>query len=184
MKIALTLICVLMIGCAGVQRETFELSNGSKVDYIHGKVDADGQTGVFRDAFIDGIPVLSHFGSGQSLIGQVLQGAASSAMIAGGMVGAAAVLRPTKINETNNLSNDQAQQQGQLQGQGQQQKGVNKSHVTSVNVNENDASSYSKGGNASAVNANHNSATGGSGGAGGSGGSVGHVNSCIGIGSC
>ena len=158
----LMLILALTVGCVGIQQQSFKLADGTTIDYIHGKVDADGQTGVFRDAFINGTPVLSHFGSGQSLTGQILQGAASSAMIAGGMVGAAAVLRPTRINETNNLTNDQ----DQLQGQAQHQKGVNKGYVTSVNVNENEAKAHS------------------SSAAGATGGSVGQINSCNGIASC
>ena len=152
-KVAMLSVAALLTGCAGVQQQSFKLSDGQVVDYIHGKVDADGQTGVFRDAFINGTPVLSHFGSGQSLTGQILQGAASSAMIAGGMVGAAAMLRPTRINETNNLTNDQDQKQGQLQGQQQGQ------HATSVAVSESSskASNYNKNtSNNTAVNANTN----------------------------
>lgn len=144
--IAIAVAAGLLAGCAGIRQETFVLSDGRKADYIHGKVDADGQTGVFRDAFIDGQPVLSHFGSGQSLTGQILQGAASAALIGGGMVGAAAVLRPTKINETNNLSNDQDQGQAMQQGQIQGQSTSNKLSNTSVNVNSNSNKSTSKSG--------------------------------------
>lgn len=132
-------ISLLLAGCAVVKHESYTLSNGSKVDYIHGKVDADGQTGVFRDAWVDGKPVLSHFGSGQSLLGQVLQGTASSAMIAGGMVGGAALLRPARYNsnETNNLDNNQLQAQSQS------------SESTSVAISESAAKATNK-------NYNHN----------------------------
>lgn len=166
----------LISGCAGIQQQSFKLSDGRMVDYLHGKIDADGQTGVFRDAYIDGTPVLSHFGSGQSLLGQVLQGTASSAMIAGGMVGAAAVLRPTRINETNNLNNDQDQGQSMHQGQLQGQSTKNHISNTSVNVNENDNKNTAKAGAAAgavAVNHNENKAYGG---AGGHGGNNGHHN--------
>lgn len=137
--------------CAGIKQETFVLSGGKTIDYIHGKVDADGQTGVFRDAYLDGAPVLTHFGHGQSLLGQVLQGTASSAMIAGGMVGAAAVLRPTRINESNDFNNSQGQAQSQEQG------AYSGSHSESnpILVNKNKSSSSSEA-NPILVNSNSN----------------------------
>lgn len=132
--VVLSLAAALIASCATIQQQSFELSNGSKVDYIHGKVDADGQTGVFRDAFIDGKVAISHFAAGQSLVASVLQGTGQAAMMAGGMVGAAALLRPARYNnhETNNLNNDQ--DQGQLQGQHQ---GTDvDTNVISVNTNK------------------------------------------------
>lgn len=169
----------LIAGCAAIKQESFMLSDGRKVDYIHGKVDADGQTGVFRDAFIDGTPVLSHFGSGQSLLGQVLQGTASSAMIAGGMVGAAAVLRPARYNntETNNLDNKQQQQQQQEQGQAS----FNDTHV-STKVNSNSSAGAASVANSNSTS-NANSSAKGYGGAGGNS-STGPINSCNGVASC
>lgn len=137
-------------GCASkITHEVLKLSSGQEVNYIVGKVAGDGQEAVFRDAFVDGKPVISHFSGGQSLSGQVLQGTASSAMIAGGMVGAAAVLRPARFNsnETNNLDNQQ--------GQGQQQS----SEADSVSVSSATAKASSKNKNsltAAAVNSNQN----------------------------
>jgi hypothetical protein len=136
-----------LTGCATIKQESFTLSNGKVVDYLHGKVDADGQTGVFRDAYIDGSPVVSHFGSGQSLWGQVLQGAAGSALIAGGMVGAAAVLRPTRINEANDFNNSQ----GQSQAQSQEAASASSSDAKNYSYNE----SYS-GSESTNINANSN----------------------------
>lgn len=189
-RTAVFLFAIFVSGCAGIQQQSFTLADGRTVDYIHGKVDADGQTGVFRDAFVDGKPVLSHFGSGQSLTGQILQGAASSAMIAGGMVGAAAVLRPTRINESNDFNNSQGQAQGQEQGQASLNHSESnpitvqstdvKNHSINANLNHNSNKAYGgKGGEATAVNANSNSnkAYGGS-------AEIGKVNSCNGIGSC
>ncbi|HWP58994.1 MAG TPA: hypothetical protein VNL14_13965 [Candidatus Acidoferrales bacterium] len=128
----------LAIGCASkLTHKSVTLAGGQRVDYVTGKVAGDGQEAVFRDAFIDGKPVVSHFGSGQSLAGQVLQGTVSSAMIAGGMVGAAAVLRPTRISETNNLSNAQEQEQGQQQGQGAYSGSYSHTSATASSVNSN-----------------------------------------------
>lgn len=139
--VVLSLAAALLASCASIKQQSFELSNGQKVDYIHGKVDADGQTGVFRDAYIDGKVAVSHFAAGQSLVASVLQGTGQAAMMAGGMVGAAAVLRPARYNnhETNNLNNDQ--DQGQVQGQHQ---GTEvDTNVISVNTNSNKSSSKS-----------------------------------------
>lgn len=108
-------LAFLLTGCAGIQQQSFTLSNGQVVDYIHGKVDADGQTGVFRDVFINGEPVYNSFGAGPSLTASLLDGAVQGALIAGGMAGAAALLRPAESNYR--LSNDQAQGQGQSQEQ-------------------------------------------------------------------
>ena len=117
-------------GCSSmIESQNVTLSNGSIATYVFGKIAGDGQEAVFRDAFIEGVPVLTHFGSGASLSGQVLHGAAAAAMIGGGMAGASALRRPDRYNNTtsNNLSNDsnsaaknqqsQKQQQGQLQWQ-------------------------------------------------------------------
>lgn len=92
---------ILSSGCmTAIQRESVTLTGGVVVDYITGKVAGDGQEANFRDAWVDGKPVISNYASGQSLTGQILQGTVSSAMIAGGMVGGAALLRPTKINQS------------------------------------------------------------------------------------
>ena len=165
--IAGLIVAGVLAGCAGVQQQSFKLSDGRTVDYIHGKVDADGQTGVFRDAYIDGTPVISHFGAGPSLAGQLLQGAASSALIAGGAVGAAAVLRPTKINDadTTNLNNAQGQVQGQVQGQAALSHAEanpvsvqsTKVRNTSVNANSNSNSNHNRNNNS---NSNSNKAGG------------------------
>lgn len=196
-KLFLLVLALAATGCASkVTHEVIKLSGGQEVNYIVGKVAGNGQEAVFRDAFVDGKPVISHFSGGQSLSGQVLQGTASSAMIAGGMVGAAAVLRPVRFNshETNNLDNQQGQ--GQQQGQAASSASVssadatatskNKNSLTAAAVNSNSNSSHAqggKGGNANAVNSNANKAYGGAGGQGGNA-EIGKVNSCNSIGSC
>jgi hypothetical protein len=152
-RVAVLSVAALLTGCATIKQESFTLSNGKVVDYVHGKVDADGQTGVFRDAYIDGAPVVSHFGSGQSLWGQVLQGSAGSALLAGGMVGAAAVLRPTRINDadTTNLSNGQSQAQSQEAAS--ESSSVSSSEANPITIQSTTASSSSK---SSAKNLNSN----------------------------
>lgn len=118
--IALGLLLTLVVGCAtNIDHNVFRLSDGRFIDYITGKVAGDGQEANFRDAYVDGKPVVSHYGSGQSLTGQVLQGAVSSALIAGGMVGGAAVLRPTRINQSENETVDNHSGQVSNQSQGQ-----------------------------------------------------------------
>lgn len=97
----------------------------SGVTYCMGKVSGDGQEGVFRDVWQENKPVLSSFGGGASLWGQALQGVAGDAALAGGMVGAAALLRPARSREVNHLDNQQ------IQGQGQEQSS------TAVNINSN-----------------------------------------------
>jgi hypothetical protein len=153
-RVAVLSAVALIAGCATIKQESFTLSNGKVVDYVHGKVDADGQTGVFRDAYIDGSPVVSHFGSGQSLWGQVLQGSAGSALIAGGMVGAAAVLRPTRINESNDFNNSQGQSQAQSQEAASES--VSGASSESKNYSHNEAYSGSESTN---INLNTNSNT-------------------------
>ena len=142
-RVAVLSVAALLAGCASkLTHESVTLSNGRQVDYVVGKVAGDGQEGIFRDAYVDGAPVLSHFGSGQSLAGQVLQGAAGSAFIAGGMVGAAALLRPPRYNsnETTNLDNQQGQSQAQDQG--------------AYSGSDSYAGSHAEGGNATATNKN------------------------------
>lgn len=82
-----------------------------KVAYCLGKVAGDGQEGVFRDIFVNGNLVAGNFGHGQSLWGQTLQGAVGSAAMAGGMVGAAALLRPDKTYQSVGSANVQGQEQ-------------------------------------------------------------------------
>ena len=147
-RVAVLSVAALLAGCASqLAHESVTLSNGRQVDYIIGKVAGNGQEGIFRDAYVDGAPVLSHFGSGQSLAGQVLQGAAGSAFIAGGMVGAAALLRPPRYNsnETTNLDNQQGQSQAQDQG--------------AYSSSDSYAGSHAEGGNATATNKNNVSNT-------------------------
>jgi hypothetical protein len=151
-RVAVLSVAAMLAGCATIKQESFTLSNGKVVDYVHGKVDADGQTGVFRDAYIDGSPVVSHFGSGQSLWGQVLQGSAGSALIAGGMVGAAAVLRPTRVNESNDFNNSQ----GQSQAQSQESASESVSGASSESKNYSHNESYS-GSESTNINLNTNS---------------------------
>ena len=149
-RVAVLSVAALLAGCASkLTHESVTLSNGRQVDYVVGKVAGDGQEGIFRDAYVDGAPVLSHFGSGQSLAGQVLQGAAGSAFIAGGMVGAAALLRPPRYNsnETTNLDNQQGQSQAQDQDQG------------AYSGSDSYAGSHAEGGNATATNKNNVSNT-------------------------
>lgn len=126
--LASLMLVVWLGGCSSmIESQNVTLSNGSIATYVFGKIAGDGQEAVFRDAFIEGVPVLTHFGSGASLSGQVLHGAAAAAMIGGGMAGASALRRPDRYNNTtsNNINNDsnstakqsQKQQQGQLQWQ-------------------------------------------------------------------
>ena len=107
-RTAVVLACFLMTGCSIIQQESFTLTDGTIVDYIHGKIDADGQTGVFRDAYISGQPVVSSFGSGPSLWGQILQGSGTAAVWGGMGMGAAALLRPDVQGATNAITNIEA----------------------------------------------------------------------------
>lgn len=110
MRKIVCLFALTIVGCATTIETKSVDVGGRMVHYVTGKVAGDGQEGIFRDAWVDGKPILSDFRGGQSLTGQVFQGAAGSAMIAGGMVGAAAALRPTRINDNDvsNISNDSA----------------------------------------------------------------------------
>jgi hypothetical protein len=111
-------LAALLAGCAGIKQEVITLSDGTKVDYVTGKVDADGQTGVFRDAYVAGKVLTSHFGNGASLTGQILHGAVAGAMVGGGMAGAAVLQKAARITQSNGgnqLSNTQSQQQEQEQ---------------------------------------------------------------------
>lgn len=155
-KTALVALVFIMTGCTSMVK--CEKPEGfSHVTYCMGKVSGDGQEGVFRDAFIDGQPVLSHFGSGNSLWGQVLQGAVGSALLAGGGVGAAAVLRPDRITN----------QVGSANSQGQSQEQSYEGYTTSGSA----SNSMSEGSSASSTSTTSSTAQGGNGGAGGSGGS-------------
>ena len=106
-----------------VQQQTVDLGGGVMATYVTGKVAGDGQEAVFRDAFVDGKPVLTHFHGGQSLPGQILHGTVAAGMVAGGMVGAAALRRPDKYISTETVNADDnssiSQGQGQIQGQAQ-----------------------------------------------------------------
>lgn len=109
---------ILLAGCATIKQEVVTLSDGTVVDYVVGKVDSEGQTGVFRDAFVEGKIVASNFGNGASLTGQILQGAFAGAMVGGGMAGAAVLTKAARITQSNGgnqLSNTQNQQQTQDQ---------------------------------------------------------------------
>jgi hypothetical protein len=84
-------------GCVSqLHRESITLSNGVTVDYVLGKVAGDGQESVFRDAWINGQPVVSHYSGGASLLGQALHGAVGSAAIGAGVYLAADALAPDK----------------------------------------------------------------------------------------
>ena len=50
-----------------VKCEDVTVAGGTLVSYCMGKVSGDGQEGNFRDAYIDGKPVLSNYGNGSSL---------------------------------------------------------------------------------------------------------------------
>jgi hypothetical protein len=150
-----TLVFSLMflIGCATkLTVEHITLNSGHVATYITGKIAGDGQEANFRDAWLDGKPVVSHYGSGQSLAGQVLQGTVSSAMIAGGMVGGAALLRPTRVNHNDNSSVDNHS------GQVSNQEAVSSSSADSVsNSNANSKLNASVSATNSNTNTNHNS---------------------------
>lgn len=159
--VAVVLAAVFLAsGCsARVAVQQVTLSTGQVVDYVHGRTDSKGgQEVAYRDVWQDGKLIDTKATGGSTLAFGITQGAVSSAMIAGGMVGAAALLRPTQVKnvETNNLNNDQAQVQGQGQEQRQGQVAVSASEATAVakarannvnvNSNSNTNNSTSNGG--------------------------------------
>ena len=149
LAVTATLFLLVIAGCSN-HVECLVPGNLPNVTYCLGKVAGDGQEGIFRDAWLDGKPMLSNFGGGPSLWGQALQGVAGDAALAGGAVGAAALLRPTRINES--ISNHQGQ--GQLQGQEQGQESNN----TNVNANSNENNNSNRNNNRNHNNnTNHNS---------------------------
>jgi len=93
---------------------------------------------VFRDAFVDGKPVITHFHGGQSLPGQILHGTVAAGMVAGGMVGASALRRPDKyINtESSNASLSQGQGQATKTSAGAAAISISESSSKNKNVNE------------------------------------------------
>jgi len=105
------LLLLAVGGCTSLVKCEEVMVQNIPVSYCLGKVSGDGQEGVFRDASIDGKPVLSSFGSGSSLWGQALQGAAGDAALAGGMVGAARSLRPNREYNSVGSANTQNQEQ-------------------------------------------------------------------------
>ena len=116
-SIGVAVVAMLFVGCVAIRQEAVTLSDGTVVDYVTGKVDSEGQTGVFRDAYVEGKVVATHFGHGASLAGQVLQGVAAGAMIGGGMAGAAVLTKAARIiqsNGGNSNSNSNTQQQDQV----------------------------------------------------------------------
>ena len=143
--LSLMLLITLSSCVSAISSQDVAISGGKIATYVFGKVAGDGQEAVFRDAFIDGQPVLTHFGSGQSLTASALQGVGAAAMIGGGMAGAAALRRPDKYinNETQNLNNEGSKQlQGQLQQQEQEatsssnSAAASSSHSTSKAINQ------------------------------------------------
>jgi hypothetical protein len=127
--ITFALTTLVLAGCTTIIETKSIDVGGRTIHYVTGKVAGDGQEAIFRDAWMDGKPVLSDFRGGQSLVGQVLDGAAGSALIAGGMVGAASALRPTRINDNDvsNISNDS------LSVSASQSSAEAKSHATNKN---------------------------------------------------
>ena len=147
--LSLMLLITLSSCVSAISSQDVAISGGKIATYVFGKVAGDGQEAVFRDAFIDGQPVLTHFGSGQSLTASALQGVGAAAMIGGGMAGAAALRRPDKYinNETQNLNNEGSkQQQQQLQAQEQEGKltNANSSSSNSAAASSSHSSSHSK----------------------------------------
>ena len=105
-KLLLSLSLLLATGCASLVKCEDVVVQGVPVSYCMGKVSGDGQEGVFRDAYVEGKPILSHYGSGSSL-----QGAVGDAALAGGMYGAARALRPSQTNNAVGSANVQGQEQ-------------------------------------------------------------------------
>lgn len=142
-KILSVVLLTVLGGCTSMVKCEDVTVNGGTVSYCMGKVSGDGQEGNFRDAYIDGKPVLSHYGSGSSLWGQTLQGAGGDAAIAGGMYGAARALRPSREYNSVGSANEQVQGQSEGQIQGQSAASTASPTVTST--------STSKGGNANST---------------------------------
>jgi len=163
-RVSILCAAALISGCAGIQQNTFTLSDGRTVDYIHGKIDADGQTGVFRDAYIDGQPVISHYGAGPSLWGQVLSGSGAAAVYSAGAMGAAALLRPDRHTDATSVEVEKAELQAFAPEEPIIHEPVanepvnvtvinnNKNKSNSVSVSGSSASAKAKGGNVKVKN--------------------------------
>lgn len=108
---AVLLVIFFSAGCASGVRNlgSVVLRDGSSVEYI--QIGTEGQDGP-KLVVIEGYrydpttktseKASAYNAAGQSLTADILRGAASAGIIAGGAVGAAAVLKPavTKINQT------------------------------------------------------------------------------------
>ena len=162
-KLLLAVSLLLATGCASLVKCEDVVVQGVPVSYCMGKVSGDGQEGVFRDAYVEGKPILSHYGSGSSLWGQALQGAVGDAALAGGMYGAARALRPSQTNNAVGSANVQGQEQsneGSVTGTNTQTQGTSATStstaspkVSSSNVSGSSSSSNStsNGGSSSTV---------------------------------
>ena len=165
--IAFGLLLLIMAGCSAyssVNSVVLPTSN-AKIDVVLHRSDIRfldcGTLTVIQTYDVTAKLIDSKEARGSALHCEVLQAGIQS----GGMIGAAAVLRParTKINNSNEQSQGQAQGQGQSQGQKQ----------TSANWNTNTNSNSNSNTNGN-TNSNTNIANGGAGGAGGSGGNGGN----------
>jgi hypothetical protein len=161
MKLLMLSVTLLLGACTSLVKCEDHNTLAGQRTYCMGKVSGDGQEGVFRDVFSDKGAEVSHFGSGPSLWGQALVGAVAAGEIAGGNVGAAALIRPPTTENINRQDQGQLQQQRQNQDQ------------TSVNVNSNSNTNHNSLHN---HNTNVISAQGGNGGGNGDGNN-GHGNS-------
>ena len=133
--------------------------------YCLGKVAGDGQEGVFRDVFSNKGLEAAQLHGGSSLWGQALVGAVAAGELAGGAIGAAALVRPPTSTSINRQ--DQGQLQGQLQDQRQDSTNVNTNVNSNTNTNTNKQRQDL---NHTSSIINKNIAIGGRGGAGGQGG--------------
>ena len=159
--IAIGLLLLMMAGCSAYSESHSVVlpTSNMKIDVVLHRSDVRfldcGTLTVIQTYNGDAKLIDSKEARGSALHCGVLE----AGIQAGGMVGAAAVLRParTKINNSNEQSQGQGQAQGQLQGQKQGTYNA----ITNTNSNTNS--------NANA-NSNTNIANGGAGGQGGQGG--------------
>jgi len=151
-KLAWVIGVVILAGCAASTGNVGSLvlpTSGRTIDVVQHRSD--------NKECVTAVVLQTYDATGRLIDSKSAQGNASWCQVldagiqAGGIVGAASVLRPSKTNVNN--SNEQSQGQGQVQVQGQKQSSSNTNTNTNVNGNT-----------------NSNTATGGAGGAGGAGG--------------
>ena len=144
MRSLAVLLLMFAFSCATVVKcEDVTTVSGLKT-YCTGKVAGDGQEGIFRDVHSAKGLEAAQLHGGSSLWGQALVGAVAAGELAGGAIGAAALIRPPTSNNVTTSRSDQSQLQGQQQQQDQTSVNVNSNTNSNHNSNVNKNKNYNK----------------------------------------